>query len=142
MLGRGLALLLAALGIGAAAEAWRRIPLGTTDDPGPGLLPLLLGLGVAGLGIATALARAWPRAAPIERHRALAVAGAVAAWALALPYLGFGLTTIVALFLLARGVGGAPLSRLFVFALLAGGGAVLLFHGLLKMPLPRGPWGW
>jgi hypothetical protein len=48
----------------------------------------------------------------------------------------------VALFLLARGVGEAPLSRLLVFALLAGGAAILLFRGLLNMPLPGGPWGW
>jgi putative tricarboxylic transport membrane protein len=142
VLGQGLALLLAALGVAAAAEAWRRIPLGTADDPGPGILPLLLGLGVAGLGIAAALAGAWPPGAPLERRRALAVASAVVAWALALPYLGFALTTVAALFLLARGVGGAPLSRLLVFALLTSGGAVLLFRGLLKMPLPRGPWGW
>ncbi|HEX6212064.1 MAG TPA: tripartite tricarboxylate transporter TctB family protein [Methylomirabilota bacterium] len=142
MLGQGLALLLAALGIAAAVEAWRRIPVGTADAPGPGLLPLILGLGVAGLGVGTALGGAWPPAAPLERRRALAVAGAVVAWALALPYLGFGLTTVVALFLLARGVGEAPLSRLLVFALLAGGAAILLFRGLLNLPLPRGPWGW
>jgi putative tricarboxylic transport membrane protein len=140
--GRGLALCLAALGIGAAAEAWLQMPLGTGDDPGPGLLPLVLGLGVAGLGIATALSGGWPSTGPLDRRRGLAVAGAVVAWALALPYLGFALTTLVALVLLARAIGPTPWSRALVFALLAGGSAVGLFRGLLKLSLPRGPWGW
>ncbi len=142
LLGQGLAVLLAGVGIAAAVEAWRSIPLGTADDPGPGLLPLVVGLAVAALGGATALARAWPPGAPLEGRRALAVGGAVVAWALALPYLGFAVTTIVALFILGRSVGRAPVVRLLVFALLAGGAAGLLFRGLLKMPLPRGPWGW
>jgi putative tricarboxylic transport membrane protein len=118
------------------------VPIGTADDPGPGVLPLMLGLAVAGLGIATALGRAWSPPAPIERQRALAVASAVVGWALALPYLGFTLTTVVALAVLGRAIGPAPVARLLVFALLAGGGASLLFRGLLKLPLPRGPWGW
>jgi putative tricarboxylic transport membrane protein len=142
MLGRGLAVLLAGVGLAAAVEAWRSIPLGTADDPGAGLLPLVLGLAVAALGGATALGRAWPPEAPLERGRALAVGGTVVAWALALPYLGFAVTTIAALFLLGRAIGRVPVARLLVFAVLAGGAAVILFRGLLKMPLPRGPWGW
>jgi putative tricarboxylic transport membrane protein len=141
-LGRWLALLLAATGIAVALEAWRTMPMGTADDPGPGVLPLVLGLAVGGLGVSTALARAWPATAPIERARALAGAGAVVVWALALPYLGFAVTTVAALFLLGRAMGPAPAARLLIFALLAGGGASLLFRGLLKLPLPRGPWGW
>jgi putative tricarboxylic transport membrane protein len=134
--------LLAGVGLAAAVEAWRHMPLGTADDPGAGLLPLVLGLAVAALGGATALGRAWPPAAPLERGRALAVGGTVVAWALALPYLGFAVTTIAALFVLGRAIGRVPVARLLVFAVLAGGAAVLLFRGLLKMPLPRGPWGW
>ena len=142
VLGRGLAVLLAGVGLAAAVEAWRSMPLGTADDPGAGLLPLVLGLTVAALGGATALGRAWPPGAPLERGRALAVGGTVVAWALALPYLGFAVTTIAALFFLGRALGRVPVARLLVFAVLAGGAAVILFRGLLEMPLPRGPWGW
>jgi len=142
VLGRGLAVVLAGVGIAAALEAWRSMPLGTADDPGPGLLPLVLGLAVAALGGATALGRAWPPTAPLEHRRVLVVGGAVVAWTLALPYLGFAVPTVVALFVLGRAIGRAPVARLLAFALEAGGGAVLLFRGLLKLPLPRGPWGW
>jgi putative tricarboxylic transport membrane protein len=141
-LGRGLALLLAAIGVAAAVEAWRSMPMGAADDPGPGLLPLVLGLAVAGLGIATALGRTWPAAPPLVRRRMLASAGAVVGWALALPHLGFALTTVVALVVLGRAIAPAPIARLLVFAIVAGGGASLLFRVLLKLPLPRGPWGW
>jgi putative tricarboxylic transport membrane protein len=140
--GRGLALLLASVGLAAAVEAWRSMPLGAADDPGPGGLPLVLGLAVAGLGVATALTRTWPAAAPVERGRGLAVAAAVVGWALALPWLGFEVASIVALGVLARAVGRVPVTRALLFALLTGGGAVLLFRVLLGMPLPRGPWGW
>src|SRR5687768_3003102 len=110
--GRGLALLLAAIGIAAALEAWRTMPMGTADDPGPGVLPLVLGLAVGALGVATALTRAWPRSAASERARALAAAGAVVGWTLALPYFGFALTTVAALIVLARAIGPAPVARL------------------------------
>ena len=141
-LGRALALLLGATGIVAALEAWRSMPMGTAGDPGPGAVPLVLGLAVGALALATALARNWPRGAPIERGRALGVASALVGWVLALPYLGFASTTVIALLVLGRAIGPAPIGRLLVFALLMGGGASLLFGTLLRLPLPRGPWGW
>lgn len=141
-LARGCALLFAVVGVGAALEALRAMPMGTPDDPGPGMFPLVLGLAVGALGVATAFTRAWPLVAPIERTRTLVAVSAVVGWAAALPYLGFLITTVAALVVLGRVIGPAPIDRLLVFALLAGGGASLLFRGLLKLPLPRGPWGW
>jgi len=118
------------------------MPMGAPSDPGPGVLPLLLGLAVGGLAIATALSRSWPRPAPMERGPVVVAVAAVLGWAAALPYLGFTVTTAVALFLLGRAIGPAPLGRLLAFAVLASGGASMLFRQLLKLPLPRGPWGW
>jgi putative tricarboxylic transport membrane protein len=142
VLGRGLALLLGAIGLVTAAQAWRRIPLGTPDDPGPGLLPLALGLLVTALGAAAALGRAWPAPAALDGPRVLAVAAVVLAWALALPHLGFTVATAGALVVLGRALGSASWRRVLAFALLASAGAVALFRGLLALPLPRGPWGW
>jgi hypothetical protein len=72
----------------------------------------------------------------------VAVAAVVVSWAVAMPWLGFAMTTIAALFLLGRAIGHVSTARLLVFALLMGGGAVLLFRQLLNLPLPQGPWGW
>jgi hypothetical protein len=69
------------------------------------------------------------------------VAALLVAFPLALPRLGFALTTAVTLFLFARALEARPLLRLAAFALLFTAAAVLLFRHLLAVPLPRGPWG-
>jgi hypothetical protein len=140
--GRGFAIGLAAIGTAAFAEAWRRIPLGTTDDPGPGLVPLVLSVAVIALGVATALMSAWPPPTSLERGRVLIVIAVVVAWVLTLPHLGFALTTVTALLLLGRAHGGAAGWPLVTFAIVTAGGATVLFRVVLAIPLPRGPWGW
>lgn len=140
MTGRLLALALAAAGAWAALRAWRAIPLGTLAEPGPGLFPFLLAVALALLGLAAALMPAAP-AAPAARGRALAVAALLVAYPLALPRLGFALSTALGLLLLARAIEARSLGRLAAFALLVTVGAVLLFRQLLAVPLPRGPWG-
>jgi hypothetical protein len=140
-LARGLALLLAAIGVLAALEAWRAMPLGTGDEPGPGLMPLVLAALLAGLALATVASRDWPRPAPVARARTLAAAAVIAAWPLALPRLGFTLTTALGLLLLGRVIDEASWARLAVFAAVTTAGAVLLFRVLLRVPLPPGPWG-
>jgi hypothetical protein len=140
-LARGLALLLGAIGALAALEAWRAMPLGTADEPGPGLMPLGLGVLLAGLALAAAAGRDWPRPEPLARARTLGAAAVIAAWPLALPRLGFAVTTALGLLLLGRMVDEASWTRLAVFAALTTAGAVLLFRVLLRVPLPPGPWG-
>jgi hypothetical protein len=141
VLARGFALLLAAIGVLAALEAWRAMPLGTGDEPGPGLMPLVLAVLLAALALAAAASRDWPRPGPVARARTLAAAAVIAAWPLALPRLGFALTTGVGLLLLARVVDATSWVRLAVFAAVTTAGAVLLFRVLLRVPLPAGPWG-
>ena len=140
-LARGFTLLMAAVGALGALEAWRTMPLGTADEPGPGLMPLVLGLLLAALGLAAVLARDWPRPGPLARVRILAAAVVVVAWPFALPRLGFALTTALALVLLGRVVDEAPWTRLLVFGLVLTAAAVLVFRVLLRLPLPVGPWG-
>lgn len=117
MTGRLLALALAAAGAWAALRAWRAIPLGTLAEPGPGLFPFLLAVALALLGLAAALMPAVP-AAPAARGRALAVAALLVAYPLALPRLGFALSTALGLLLLARAIEARSLGRLAAFALL------------------------
>ena len=141
-LARGFTLLVAAVGALGALEAWRTMPLGTADDPGPGLMPLALGLLLAALGLAAALSRDWPRPAPLAPRRTLAAAVVIVAWPFALAWLGFALTTVLALLVLGRAVDEARWAWLVAFSLLLTAGAVLLFRVLLRVPLPVGPWGW
>jgi hypothetical protein len=139
--GRLLALFLAGCGAWAAIEAGRRMPLGTLADPGPGLLPLVLAGLLAVLAGAAALARGPSPPAPAATGRALVVAALLVVYPLLLPRLGFGLTTALAMFALARAIEPRPVAALALFAGLGTAGALLLFRHVLAVPLPRGPWG-
>lgn len=131
----------------ALFTAWetRRLPLGTLHNPGPGYMPLLLALILGALGVVVALRGGgspplgtlpWSEAP----HAAAILLGCAFA-ALALERLGYRLTVVVLLaFLLAV----MERKRPAVVAAVALGlsfGSFFLFSNLLKVPLPRGPWG-
>ncbi len=138
----GVALLLLALGV-----AWesRRLPLGTHHGPGPGYFPLLL---AAVLAVLAVVVMARGRGAPplralawVEAPRALAIVGAALFAAVALERLGYRLT-VLALLLFLLGV--VERRRPWAVVLVAAGtalGSFWVFHTLLRVPLPRGPWG-
>ncbi len=137
---------IALLGL-ALAVAWesRRLPFGTHHGPGPGYFPLLLAAALAALALVI-VARG--RAAPpvgsltwVEAPRALAILGAAAFAALALERLGYRLTVVA---LLAVLLGVVERRRRWVVVLVALGlalGSFWVFHTLLRVPLPRGPFG-
>jgi putative tricarboxylic transport membrane protein len=140
-LARGFTLLVAAVGALGALEAWRAMPLGTAAEPGAGFMPLVLGLLLATLGVAAALATSLAHVAPLARARTLAAAAVIVAWPLALSRLGFAVTTILALLVLGRVVDEARWSRLLAFSVVLTAASVLVFRVLLRVPLPVGPWG-
>ena len=138
-------LMLAAL----AVFVWwqnRTYPLGSLQEPGPGYTPLLIAifLGVIGLLIAVRGAGSppvgemkWPEA---TRAAIILVACGVATFAL--ETLGYRIT-IAALLIFFIGVleRKPPLAVASVsigFSLLS----FYLLGDLLRVPLPRGPWGW
>jgi hypothetical protein len=137
-------LALAALAAAIAAECLR-YPVGTLRQPGPALFPLGLALALAGFGILTAVAGGrgvglrglgWG-----EWRHAAAILGAAAFAALALERLGYRLTIAV---LLAFLLGAVERRGVLVTAAVALGlafGSFYLFDVLLRVPLPRGPFG-
>jgi apolipoprotein N-acyltransferase len=77
----------------------------------------------------------------MEAPRAVAVVAAAAFAALALERLGYRLTVLTLLVFL---VGIVERRRAWVVVLVAGGtalGSFWVFHTLLRVPLPRGPFG-
>lgn len=138
----GLILLALALYVG-----WlnREFPVGTLAEPGPGYVPLLLaiGLGVIGLLIAVFGSRsvalsgmAWP-----EATRALVIMAACVAATFALERIGYRIT-VAALLVFFFGVVERKLwwmaaTVAVVFSL----ASHYVVGVLLKVPLPRGPWG-
>ncbi|MBI2153153.1 MAG: tripartite tricarboxylate transporter TctB family protein [Candidatus Rokubacteria bacterium] len=131
----------------AVVTAWetRRLPLGTLHNPGPAYMPLLLALILGSLGLVVALrgggspalgALRWP-----EAGHAVAILAGCAFAALTLERLGYRLTVFVVLAFL---LGFVERKRPAVVAAVALGlsfSSYFLFSNLLRVPLPRGPWG-
>ena len=131
----------------ALLVAWenRAYPFGSLSAPGPGYLPLVLAivLGVFGL-IVMLRSRASPLLAAIdwtEGRRAIVLLIACAVAAYALEHIGYRLTMVVLLvFMLGVVERKRPLPTLLVafgFAFIS----YYIFATLLRVQLPRGPWG-
>jgi len=131
----------------ALALAWqnRAYPVGSLHDPGPGYMPLALAifLGVLGLIIAVLGANstpvksiAWP-----EARRAALILVVCAFGAFALERIGYRLTMIAMLIFF---LGVIERKKPLAVATVAIGfslSSYFLFATLLKVQLPRSPWG-
>lgn len=138
----GAALVLFAVGVLVESRA---LPLGSLRNPGPAYMPVVLALLllvfgillIAGGGRSPHLsATAWS-----EWRHAAAILGTCVFAALALERLGYRITTAVLLvFLLGLVERRRPVVTA-VFALALTLGSFFLFATILKVPLPRGPFG-
>jgi hypothetical protein len=138
----GLMLLLLALYVGWENRVY---PVGSLQEPGPGYLPLLLVifLGVTGLLIALWGVKSAPLASMrwTETKRALLILTACAVATFALERIGYRLT-VFALLIFFLGV--IERRRPLPVALVAIGFSLASFYivgDLLRVPLPRSPWG-
>jgi hypothetical protein len=138
----GLMLLALALYVG-----WqnRVFPVGTLSEPGPGYLPLLLAIFLGAMGLLIALwgARSAPLAAMkwTEAKRAVVILIACGVATLALERIGYRLT-VIALLVFILGV--LERKRPLPVALVALGFSFASYYivgDLLRVPLPRSPWG-
>jgi putative tricarboxylic transport membrane protein len=123
----------------------RSIPFGTFAEPGPGALPVLLALTLLVCSIAVfAGGLTGERLLDIrwsEWRHAVAILGTCCFLALALERLGYRLTIFVALLTLVTIVEKKGWIAGIVFAGSFSLGTHFLFNTLLKVPLPRGPFG-
>jgi hypothetical protein len=135
---------LAAFGVAVLWQS-RALPLGTLGKPGPAYMPMVLGALIVVGGVALAVLGGDSVAArslrfPEWRH-VVAIVVACAFAALGLERLGYRLTIfLVVLFLLAAVERKRPTTAMVVAAVFAVG-TFLLFDGLLRVRLPRGPLG-
>jgi putative tricarboxylic transport membrane protein len=137
---------LALLALLVLEESWRlRLPLGSLANPGPAYFPgvLALLLLVAGVAVA-ALGGGGPRAASLvwsEWRHGIAIFAACAFCALTVERLGYRITIFVVLAFLVGAIERKSLLVTLVFAGVLAGGTFWLFDTLLRVPLPRGPFG-
>jgi putative tricarboxylic transport membrane protein len=120
--------------------------LGSLSIPGPGFLPFLSGLAIAGLALVVFLQQFSKR----ERGKIkdlwqtgnwptmLMVLGALVLYALLLNYIGFLLDTFLLIAFLLRVIEPMSWKKVFAGAILAAGGAYVIFQLWLKAQLPTG----
>jgi hypothetical protein len=121
------------------------VPLGTFRQPGPAYIPILLALLLLFFGSLLAVtSRHAPGLSSIQwregRHAAVILAACISA-GFGLERLGYRFTVLLILFCLLKIVEkrGWFLSSTLSFALAFG--SFFLFHMLLRVPLPQGPFG-
>jgi len=123
----------------------RKLPLGSLHNPGPAYMPVLLAVVLFAFGILVIVMGA--RAVRLrdlgwaESRHAAAILGTCAFAALALERLGYRLTMAVALAFLVGVVERKNVIVTLVFAVALTAGTYYLFDTLLRVPLPRGPFG-
>ena len=122
-----------------------KIPFGTMAEPGPGALPVLLALILLACSVAVFLG------GPVgecladvrwtEWRHAVAILGTCSFMALALERLGYRLTILIALLVLVSIVERKGWLAGVVFATSFSLGTHYLFNTVLRVHLPKGPFG-
>ena len=123
----------------------RRLPLGTLHRPGPAYMPVVLALLLIMFGLALGiLASRSGRFAEVGWHEwrhAVAIFGACAFAAWGLERIGYRLTVAIVLFFLLYVLERRRLPLTVVLTLAIAWGSFFLFDTVLRVPLPRGPFG-
>ncbi len=123
----------------------RALPLGTLTNPGPAAVPAALALLVLGLGALIGMLGAGtpPLGRPDSREwrHAVAILGVCVFAAVALERVGYRTTMGVALAFLVGAVERKGALAAVVFATAMAAGSFFLFDTVLRVPLPRGPFG-
>ena len=135
---------LALLGLLTLWES-RALPLGSLRSPGPAYMPVVLAVLLVGLGaLIAAFGARSPRLAAVgwgETGHTLAILAACGFAAFALERLGYRVTMAVLVFVLLRAVERRGTVFAAAFALALALSTYYLFDTVLRVPLPRGPYG-
>ncbi|MBI2162166.1 MAG: tripartite tricarboxylate transporter TctB family protein [Candidatus Rokubacteria bacterium] len=136
-----------ALALIALVVLWesRKLPLGSLRTPGPAYTPMVLAAILLVFGtllvVTGGRASAFRSVGWAEWRHAVAIFAACAFAALALERLGYRVTVTVALAFLLGVLERKGIVFTVVFSLALAIGSFLLFDTLLRVPLPRGPFG-
>ena len=136
-----------ALALIALVVFWesRKLPLGSFRNPGPAYMPMVLAAILLVFGtllvVTGGRASAFRGVSWAEWRHAVAIFAVCVFAALALERLGYRTTVTLALAFLLGGVERRGVVFTAAFSLALALGTFLLFDTLLRVPLPRGPYG-
>jgi len=137
---------LALLALGVLEECWRLgLPRGTLTTPGPAYVPTMLALVLLVAGVLLASldrdARTVGDVGWREWRHTLAILATCVFVALTLERLGYRLAMSLACLFLLAVVERKGLAPALLFSVGLAAGTYYLFETLLRVPLPRGPFG-
>jgi hypothetical protein len=123
----------------------RKLPMGSLQNPGPAYAPTLLAALLLIFAISIAVVGAHPGrladAGWSDWRHAVAILAVCAFMALALERLGYRITIFAALAMLLGAIERRSLVTTAIFSVVLSAASFYLFATLLRVPLPRGPWG-
>jgi hypothetical protein len=123
----------------------RAFPLGSLHRPGPAYMPVVLAILLIAFGVAVYVmglrARGVAEVGWHEWHHAVAIFGACAFAAWGLERLGYRITMAVVLAFLILVLERKGWVLGFAVTIVMAWGSFYLFDTLLRVPLPRGPFG-
>lgn len=141
---RVLAILFGFLGLGFAVKA-RELTYMDEFAPGAGFLPFWLGLVLVALAVGFLFTARAPAAesyaGPVSARKVAAVAVGLGVCVAVIGWLGFAASIAAYLLYLVRGVERRGWGLSAAVALGTTAGLYVVFQVWLKVPLPRGPWG-
>jgi putative tricarboxylic transport membrane protein len=138
----GIALVLLSIAVLVASRA---LPLGTLRTPGPAYMPVVLALLLLLFGLL--LVAVGGGSAPFstlrwdEWRHAVAIVVVIMFFAYALERLGYRLTVAAALVFLLGAMERKSVLFTVLFAVTVAAASFFVFSTLLRVPLPRGPFG-
>ena len=123
----------------------RKLPMGTLQNPGPAYMPVVLSLLLLGFAALVTLmggrTERFSTVAWAEWRHAVAILAVLAFMAFALERLGYRLTVMAALAVLLLGLERRRWLTAAAFSVTFALASFHLFAVVLRVPLPRSPWG-
>jgi uncharacterized membrane protein len=123
----------------------RRFPLGSLRHPGPAYMPVVLALLLIAFGVALVVMSGrsgrFTDVGWSEWRHAVAIFGACAFAAWAMERLGYQLTMAAVLAFLLGVLERRNVIGTLILTVAIAAGSFYLFNNVLKVPLPRGPFG-
>ena len=133
---------LVAVALAATAATWK-LRIGVAGNMGPGYMPRVIIVGIAGFGlffIVRGLVQPFQAIEPVKLRGVLGILASVAVFALLAPTAGLAIATLATIVVAGFASAETKFIENLLFGVAIAAGAVLLFVQALNLPVPAWPW--
>lgn len=133
---------LIAVAVAATAATWK-LRIGVAGNMGPGYMPRMIVIGIAGFGlyfIVRSLLQPFQGIEPVQLRGVFGILASVAVFAVLAPTAGLALATLATIVVAGFASAETKFVENVLFGVAIAAGAVLLFVKALNLPVPAWPW--